>query len=204
MRLDVQEQRLNRILVKRSVDGTQRVAAFMIRGFSASALIQLETEWSVLRKKLSESMRIEHGHWNWKNKADSVQSGRHMLLALESDQTIQGVVAIRTTTISSQLDGEQLLYVDYIEAAPWNLREAESPTRFLGVGTALLNEAVLISHEQGMAGRIGLHSLPQAHAFYLDRGMTDLGEDDNYGFLRYFEYNLDRAQLLLTSRENEK
>jgi hypothetical protein len=40
----------------------------------------------------------------------------------------------------------------------------------------------------GLGGLIGLHSLPQAEAFYTRCRMTKVGTDPDYYGLAYFEY----------------
>ena len=66
-----------------------------------------------------------------------------------------------------------------------------------GVGSALLTAAVALSVEEGFKGRLALHSLPQADAFYRKIGMTDLGSDAQYQNLRYFEMTADQARVFL-------
>lgn len=103
----------------------------------------------------------------------------------------QGLIAVLTKPRPSRLDpsSSPVLYVDYLEAAPWNLKDMTATPRFLGVGTRLIVEAVLLSREAGLSGRIGLHALPQAEDFYQTRcGMTRLGPDESYYDLPYFEY----------------
>ena len=56
-----------------------------------------------------------------------------------------------------------------------------------------------MSRQSGFAGRVGLHSLPQAEPFYRDVcGMTDLGEDPNEYDLRYFEMTEAQAARFLS------
>ena len=57
--------------------------------------------------------------------------------------------------------GQPLVYVDYVEAAPWNVRRANPIPRFQNVGLHLVRAAVILSRRLGFAGRVGLHSLPQ-------------------------------------------
>jgi hypothetical protein len=73
------------------------------------------------------------------------------------------------------------VYVDYLEAAPWNQRAPDRPPRFLGAGSALMADAILMSVELGLGGRVGLHSLPQAMAFYeTNCQMSRVGPDPGY------------------------
>ena len=90
-----------------------------------------------------------------------------------------------------------LVYVHYLEAAPWNLRELTPDPHFGGVGQVLLVEAMRLSLKRGWSGRIGLHSLPQAVPFYRDTvGMSELGLDAVEG-LPYFETTPTQASAYL-------
>ena len=67
-------------------------------------------------------------------------------------------------------EGQALIYVDYIEVAPWNLKTlmlglGEGP-RFNAIGSRLIEAAVRRSVEEECKGRIGLHSLPITEQFY--------------------------------------
>jgi hypothetical protein len=84
--------------------------------------------------------------------------------------------------------GERLVYVDGIASAPWNRKAIQRPQKFKGVGTALLEFARNRSLELGYEGRVGLHCLPGAEGFYDRQGMLDLGSDEDYEDLIYFEF----------------
>ena len=92
-------------------------------------------------------------------------------------------------------------YVEYLEVAPWNRAELGAKPRLRGVGTVLLTAAVALSNGEGFKGRIGLHSLPQADAFYRKIGMTDLGPDAAYQNLRYFEMTVEQARAFFEKEE---
>jgi GNAT superfamily N-acetyltransferase len=130
----------------------------------------------------------EHSHWDWAAKLAAFgRDGR--FYGIETDGMIQGLMLLRLDK-QGRLPAQQsspLVYVDYIEAAPWNLIALGNPPRFRGVGTALLKVAIRESYRRGWEGRFGLHSLPQAEGFYQRIGMTDLGADPNYENLHYFE-----------------
>jgi hypothetical protein len=71
-----------------------------------------------------------------------------------------------------------IIYVEYLENAPWNQYQPDTPPRFQGVGSLLVEAAIAQSRADGFKGRIGLHSLPQSVGFYVKHcGMTDLGAD---------------------------
>jgi hypothetical protein len=89
---------------------------------------------------------------------------------------------------------EAIVYVDYLEAAPWNTGAYTRSPRFKGVGTRLLQGAILRSQEEGFGGRVGLHALPQSEGFYAGRcGMQNLGLDPAYHHLSYFEFTAAAA-----------
>jgi len=144
-------------------------------------------------------------HWDWRKKTAAVQG----LLAFRGFSVVaagvtQGLAQVDLTKSAREASqaGKPLVYVDYLEVAPWNRPDLGQPVRLRGVGTALLSAAVALSEEEGFKGRIGLHSLPQADRFYRDRcGMTDLGPDATYQGLRYFEITPDQARAFLKDEE---
>ena len=94
--------------------------------------------------------------------------------------------------------GRHLVYVDFVENAPWNRPELRNPPLYRGVGTILIRAAIELSKSEEFKGRIGLHSLPQANAFYANTiGMTDLGQDRDYQGLRYFEMTAEHAEAFI-------
>lgn len=152
------------------------------------------------RRGVPMSQWPQSWHWNWAQKTARVQG----LLAFRGFSVVaqgvtQGLAQIDLTKPSREPTqvGKPLVYVDYLEVAPWNRPELGMVGRLSGVGTALLTAAVALSDEEGFKGRLGLHSLPQADAFYRKIGMTDLGPDPVYQSLRYFEMTSDQARAFL-------
>jgi hypothetical protein len=140
---------------------------------------------------------LEHSHWDWRSKRASVASGHHRIVVMECRGEVQGIMAVLRDPKASRLGAGAVLYVDYLEAAPWNLG-LTGPRRFSGIGAWLIAEAVRMSVDAGHAGRVGLHSLPQAEPFYQRCGMTHVGLDPNYQELSYFEYTEHGASGHLT------
>jgi hypothetical protein len=103
------------------------------------------------------------------------------------------------TNTPARLGDGQVVYIDYVESAPWNLKASAISPRFIGVGTVLIAEAVRLSLEMKLEGRIGLHSLPQAVGFYTRCGMSRVGPDPDYYDLPYFEYTDQQAADWLAS-----
>jgi hypothetical protein len=92
-------------------------------------------------------------------------------------------------------DGNQVLYVEYLENAPWNIKgNAAGVPEYLGVGNLLIAESVDISLSRGLNGRIGLHSLPLAEPFYRDRcQFSEFEPDVTESGLVYIEYSEQQA-----------
>ena len=139
-------------------------------------------------------------HWNWQQKTAQVQG----LLGFRGFSVVarlvtQGLAQIDLTKFAreSSQAGKPLVYLDYLEVAPWNRPGFGAAPQLRGVGSALISAAVTLSLEEDYKGRIGLHSLPQADAFYRKIGMTDLGPDVAYQNLRYFEMTAEQARVFL-------
>ena len=168
--------------------------AAILRDLPATRLLDVESVWQGARTSLAAAVavlgqQVEHGHWDWRRKVPTVVAGTHRIVAIECTDGMQGLMALAVLPRHSQLSpGENVLYVDYIESAPWN-KMPGVPPRYRGVGTRLIAEAIRISQEDGFGGRVGLHSLVDAVAWYRDIClMTPLGADTSYYDLEYFEY----------------
>jgi hypothetical protein len=195
-------------LIDAQAPGRPLTESYVYRDCPPSVLDTVESDWAKARKRVAWSIfeqnllggaggevaPLEHTHWDWRNKAESVAAGLHMLVAVESQCDVQGMMAVLRTPRHSQASGKDVVYVDYLESAPWNLKISSSLPRFVGVGTVLIAEAIHISLEMGLEGRVGLHSLPQAKAFYKERcRMSEFGADRSYLDLTYFEYTGQQA-----------
>lgn len=141
-------------------------------------------------------------HWDWRKKAAALQG---MLaypgFCVMCGGVTQGMMLAETTTKRCRIPGQagkNVVYVEFIENAPWNRKELFDPPRFRGVGTILMRAAIELSKDLEFQGRIGLHSLPQANGFYANVcGMTDLGPDAGYHGLRYFEMTPQQAEAFI-------
>jgi GNAT superfamily N-acetyltransferase len=155
---------------------------------------------NLARKGVPMSQWPQSWHWNWAEKTARVRG----LLAFQGFCVVaqgetQGLAQVDLTKSSREPGqvGKPLVYLDYLEVAPWNRPELGAAPRLRGVGSALITAAVTLSVEEGFKGRLGLHSLPQADAFYRKIGMTDLGQDSTYQSLRYFEMTVEQARAFL-------
>ncbi|ARN83950.1 GNAT family N-acetyltransferase [Methylocystis bryophila] len=155
---------------------------------------------NLARKGVPMSQWPQSWHWNWAEKTARVRG----LLAFRGFCVVaqgetQGLAQVDLTKSSREPGqvGKPLVYLDYLEVAPWNRPELGAAPRLRGVGSALITAAVALSVEEGFKGRLGLHSLPQADDFYRKIPMTDLGQDSTYQSLRYFEMTVEQARAFL-------
>ena len=148
-------------------------------------------------------------HWNWSLKAIRIPGlaggalSPYRLIGIKAEGVWQGLLIATCVNHATRLivEGRDLVYVEYVETAPWNWKEdkAGRNQRLRGVGRQLMELAVRWSVDLDLKGRLGLHALPQADPFYRDAcGMTDLGADPTYRQqLRYFEFTEAQALLFL-------
>lgn len=143
-------------------------------------------------------------HWDWRKKAVVIEGLlSNQCMSIVCDGMTQAMMIMDLTKrarINTQATGH-LVYIDFLEAAPWNRQELNNKNKLVGYsgcGSILIRAAIEFSKAEGFKGRIGLHSLPQSNAFYANRvGMTDLGKDSSYENLRYFEMTPDQAEAFL-------
>lgn len=176
------------------------VPAALTRNFTHARLTEIEAAWAPARRELADALRragatLENRHWNWTNKVDRVERGELVLHAIECEGEIQGLMATQARPRAAILTtGHLVVYVDYLEAAPWNQHAPDHPARFGGVGKILMGDAIYLSLERGLRGRVGLHSLTQAEGFYQRAcRLAHTGRDPNYHDLVYFEYTEEVA-----------
>lgn len=105
------------------VDVTQQpyslVPATIVPDFSSDRLEDVERIWSPFRDRLREELAkqgitIEHGHWNWKNKQESIIGRRCQFIAVESMNSVQGLAAVLMAGQLSQIDRTRELLYDRV------------------------------------------------------------------------------------------
>jgi hypothetical protein len=185
------------------------VEATLVEEIVRDRLIQVHIDWQPVRlegvkRAIAKGGKVpEHWHWDWSQKADKLALLAYQCLGIEYEGQMQGLMMVSTlgrrSRIASQA-AKPVLYIEYIESAPWNLADIVDKPRFSGVGNALLEAAIHLSDGEGFGGRLSLHSLPQSEQFYR-RFMSDLGIDKNKEGLRYFEMTPEQAQTFLEGRE---
>jgi len=150
----------------------------------------------------------QNRHWNWRKKVAMLRG----LLAnpgfsIVCDGLTQGMMIVDMVRYRSRINAQKekpLVYVEFVESAPWNRTELFGSPRYRGVGSILVRAAVMLSEKSEFQGRIGLHSLPQADNFYASTcGMTDLGRDPGHRGLRYFETTPAQAQAFIAKGRSQ-
>ena len=186
------------------IDGSTKadVAALLLHEVELERLEETGDKWFEIRKEHAAKLATEgrpvpqHYHWDWARKAGKTALLAYRCLAVECKGEIQGLMLLNLTTHQARLDPDHakpLVYVDYVETAPWNAREFTNQPQYKSVGSILLEAAVRASLNESFGGRVGLHSLPQADGFYAGCGMTLLGTEHRNGPLNYFEFTRDAA-----------
>ncbi|WFU26773.1 GNAT family N-acetyltransferase [Bradyrhizobium sp. CB1717] len=167
----------------------------------------MTTLQELVRKGVPFDQWPQSWHWDWSKKTARVQG----LLAFRGFSIVaqgktQGLAQVDLTKAAREANqrGKPLVYLEYLEVAPWNRPDLGNAPRLRGVGTALITAAVALSEDEGFKGRLGLHSLPQADNFYRKIGMTDLGQDAAYQNLRYFEMTSEQARAFFEKEENDE
>lgn len=156
--------------------------------------------WRVYRKRFVDALKAtgkpipDHNHWSWKWKLEQELAKKALFkcFAILSNNEPQGLLLLNygqeyTARLQEQR-GQPLLYVAYIESAPWNVPGYCDAPCFSGIGTLLYKASVEFSIRLGFAGRVGLHALPNVEKFYANRcRMRDCGKDQSHDGLVYFE-----------------
>lgn len=193
------------------IDGTTGavVAVTLHANLNARNLELIERVWSghrarlmadLLRRGVPEANWPQSLHWNWMAKAGDLGQLAVNGIGVEINGEWQALMMTKTVpyvAVHTADRGKPIVYVDYVEAAPWNWSIAAlAPLRprFKGSGTLLLREAVCRSFREEFHGRVGLHALPQAERFYEHCGMTKFGPDPKKQNLTYFEFNPEQAR----------
>jgi hypothetical protein len=146
-----------------------------------------------------------HFHWDWTRKEAELKMLALKFFGLSCQGHLQGIMKVDTVARSCRLpeqQGKPLVYIDYIETAPWNIKLLMEPLgrrqQYRGVGSRLFEAAVLQSEEEGFKGRLGLHALPGSEGFYIKEcGMTPVGRDPHKQNLLWCEFTPEQARRYL-------
>lgn len=181
------------------------VEAVLHTELAASALIEAEKQWGAIRRKTARKLKRagkvgeipEHCHWDWGRKSLNLEYLTYRCCGIEYDGKYQGLLMLGLGNKFARLPpeiGRPLVYIDYIESAPWNYAKMVETPLYGGIGAVLIRAAVGVSYEEEYQGRIGLHALSQSEKFYRDDcQMVCCGPDLSYYNLPYYEMTREIA-----------
>ena len=153
---------------------------------SIRQIAEIQHRWTLFketRPPAGNSATEEDRSWGWRSKALQITDGVSQIVALYARGDVQGLMLINTKPTSSRLALGHLLYVEYIESAPWNQPKYTDHPALSNVGVALLTAARELSRRAGCLGALGLHSLAAAVPFYLKSGFRSFGYDATEGYV---------------------
>ena len=193
------------------VDGLtgQTVEAVLFHEINERHLRDHETLWRPWLERVGadhpELPHQQSAHWDWRKKMNMVGDVLAFpSFAIEAKGETQGLMILNTLAscrLSCQKN-KPLVYIEFLETAPWNRTTLTKEPRFKRVGPVLMNVAIQVSVQEQFGGRIGLHSLPQADGWYRGKcRMEDLGPDGHKQNLRYFEMTVEQARTFLEKGE---
>jgi hypothetical protein len=143
--------------------------------------------------------RLENSHWDWSTKANWLSLASYRSLGIECEGSMQGMMLVITDGHEARLPpdkGKSVVYVDYVQVAPWNDAALVDRPRFGAVGSFLMEGAVRLSIDMQYGGRVGLHSLKRSEGFYSNLRLTavEIETIDRHALgLWYFEWTKQEA-----------
>jgi hypothetical protein len=163
----------------------------------------------LLRQRNPNSQLPDYGNWDWTKKEPYLHLLATKFFGITCRNKLQGIALVQTQSVSGDCHcrllsqrGKPLLYLDYVQVAPWNIKLLMDPigqkTDFQGVGSRLMEAVIRYSIDEGFNGRVGLHSLPSSEQYYeVACGMTAVSRDLRKQNLLLFEHTPDQAQAFL-------
>jgi len=143
--------------------------AKLVGGLAPSHLELVERAWSGATVEMMMNLALagiagdrwpQSLHWDWSGRGPALRLLQATGIGLTCDDEWQGVMLTLTAEHITRLGsdaGKPIVYIEFLETAPWNWRIADigqSP-RFRGVGSLLFREAVRQSMREGFKGRVG-------------------------------------------------
>lgn len=196
-------------LVSSSGRSGSPVAARLETDLGPFDLEEIEKVWGPIRREGVRRLLRERGpgavpqhwSWDWRRKGGLLRLASYQAMAIFVGDEAQGLMIVEADRNRARLEpdvGRPLVYIDFIEAAPWNVKAIEAAPRYGGVGARLVEAAIRHSRELEFRGRIGLHALPQAERYYREVcGMTEMERDPRKENLRYFEMTVGQSESFL-------
>jgi hypothetical protein len=168
-------------------------------GVTPEQLAEAESKWKparyqavldLLRAGTPREQIPEHWHWDWATKVGQAGTIGVRLYGIDCEGDWQGLMMTTTLGHEARLApdvGKSIVYVKYIESAPWNVKSMTASPKFSAVGARLIEAAVRQSVDERHGGRVGLHSLASAQGFYERLWFVNLGLDAAVENLAYYE-----------------
>ncbi len=121
-------------IIRRAESGSKEfVTAALLDGLRPTDLDLIERVWGPERSRILLKLmengaqdnddRPESLHWDWSKKSPELKLLEANGFAVVCEEQWQGVMMTKSASYSSQLKGDigkPLVYVDYLEVAPWN------------------------------------------------------------------------------------
>ena len=172
---------------------------------------EAETQWGNIRRSAAtkNGMLPEHHHWDWTKKIEALGLLGYRYMAIQSSSgDFEGLMMLSTVKRPALLPpdiGKPMVYIEFLETAPWNLKLLTSTPRYKGIGSRLFEASVLYSFDEGFKGRVGLHSLPQSESFYRDVCCLTcvIPEDPISQNLPYYEMSTNQAKIFISERDGD-
>jgi hypothetical protein len=199
----------------RNLHKGETVDALLHNGLAEDQIRTAQSEWEPVRKQsiqalLAQGYSLEdlpkHWGWDWTRKISRLGNPLLGFYGIECDGKMQGLLEVSKEGHFAKLPsqkGKPLIYVKYVETAPWNIKLLEPKPTFGGVGARLIRVAVELSLDEDCKGRVGLHSLPgnkkgETEWFYQQVCLMEPmeAELDGEGLL-YFELTEEKADEFL-------
>lgn len=176
----------------------KNVSALLTERVSGAYVLKADETWEAYRQA-AKAVALKDGKayaepkydWNWSFKHKKARNLLpYCMFGIECNDDIQGLMLTMSDKYLCRLPDQKdkaLVYVSFLETAPWNDVHLANTRRFKGVGPVMLAAAIAYSRELGFKGRIGLHSLDSSETFYEGHGMACLGADHKCNGFKYYE-----------------
>lgn len=191
----------------RSRDGAE-VEAQILYAISPRAKQDFKKLWRPaahegIRRLIRRRLDPEHWptslYWDWPTKiTDAAERADCIACRVSFERKTQGFVTLKLRERSRRRPSKFLVYVEYLQVAPWNDGELFRSPRYKGVGTALVSAAVRASFKLDYRGRVGLHCLPARRKFYEKLGFRATRREKRDEDHIYLELSEERAAEFVT------
>lgn len=185
------------------------VEASLVENITDQHLESWEKSWLPIMqahcKSIDKQCRPEDSHWDWRMKSSHWNSQlAYHSFAIECEDELQGMMLLNdlaSARLQTQF-GKPIIYIEFLATAPWNRPEIQKPPKFKLIGKNFIGAAIEFSRNMDYKGRLGLHSLPAAVAYYQEKcGITMLGPDSSHQNLVYFEMTPKQATLFNPNKQ---